>query len=82
MRSSSRRTSPKRLRGWREPFITAPVVAGAFFLAVALLHLLRIMSRTEAVIGGRAVPFWLSWIAVVVGGVLAWRLFKYERIDL
>lgn len=48
-------------------FVTAMV-----FAVVGLLHLLRIILGWEAIIGGWTVPMWLSWVAMVVTGVLAY----------
>ncbi|MDO8622102.1 MAG: hypothetical protein Q7R80_02630 [bacterium] len=45
---------------------------GAIFLIIAVLHLARIVYRWGAVIGGWAVPMWLSWAALVVAAYLAW----------
>lgn len=48
-----------------------PIVAGAVFAMVALLHLLRIFADWSVFIGSWAVPMWLSWIAVIVAGGLS-----------
>jgi hypothetical protein len=46
------------------------------FSLVALLHLTRIVFGWSAVIGGWSVPMWLSWIALVVTGALAYFGFS------
>ena len=51
------------------------VVSGAIFLAVFVFHGLRIYMGWDAVIGGWAVPMWLSWVALVVTGYLAYTGF-------
>ena len=48
------------------------VVTGAFFVLVALLHLLRIYMGWPVVIGMWTVPMWLSWIGLVVAGGLSY----------
>ena len=48
------------------------MIAGAFFAAIALFHLLRIFFGWPAVIGGWAVPMWLSWIGLFVTGGLSY----------
>ncbi|MBI4449544.1 hypothetical protein HY634_00635 [Candidatus Uhrbacteria bacterium] len=45
---------------------------GAIFLIIAVLHLLRILYRWSAAIGGWSVPMWLSWVALIVAAYLAW----------
>ena len=48
------------------------LMAGAIFALVALGHVLRIYFGWPAVIAGWSVPMWLSWIAVIVAGGLAY----------
>ena len=45
---------------------------GAMFFVIAVLHLLRILYRWSAVLGGWSVPMWLSWVALVIAAYLAW----------
>lgn len=52
------------------------------FDLVALLHLLRILFRWEARIAGLEFPVWISAVAVVLAGYLAWNNyveFRKER---
>ena len=52
----------------------------ALFLAAAVTHLLRIVFGWSAQIGGLDIPLWVSWLAVVVGGALAyWGLRQNFR---
>ena len=54
-------------------------ISGVIFGIIALLHLLRIVYGWEAVIGGWAVPLWLSWIALFISGafaISAWRQLR------
>jgi len=50
---------------------TFSIVAGIIFALVALLHLVRIYMGWPVVIGSWSVPMWLSWVALVVAGGLA-----------
>lgn len=48
----------------------------AVLLAVAVAHVLRILFHVEAIIGGAAVPMWVSVAAAGVAGgmaILLWR---------
>lgn len=47
------------------------LVAGLIFLLVAVAHLLRLLLRWSVVLNGWTVPMWLSAIALVVAGFLA-----------
>ena len=48
------------------------IVAGAIFATVALLHVVRISMGWPAMIGGWAVPMWVSWVGLVVAGGLSY----------
>ncbi len=49
------------------------------FLAIAVLHGLRLYLGWEGVLGGWEVPRWLSWGAVVMAAYLAWQGFAHRR---
>ncbi len=56
-------------------------VVGVIFTLIALVHLARVIYGWQASIGGRSVPMWVSWVAIVVGAYLtyqAFRLVKYQ----
>ena len=52
------------------------LVTGVIFLAIAVLHALRLVYGWEAVIGGWAVPMWFSWLGVVITLFLAFQGFR------
>ncbi len=54
-------------------------VTGFIFLLIAILHLLRLVFGWEAVIVERAVPHWLSVVALIVAGYLAYEGFRLGR---
>jgi len=47
-------------------------VIAAIFALIAVLHLFRAFSGWNANIGLWQIPIWLSWVAVVVAGYLAY----------
>jgi len=47
-------------------------ITAVLFLVIALLHLLRIIFGWPAQIGGLDIPVWVSWVALVVAGALAY----------
>lgn len=55
------------------------LIAGLLFAAIAILHGLRLLLGWEAVIGGWVVPHWISWIAILIFGFLAYSAFKLGR---
>ena len=54
-------------------------VTATLFLVVAVLHFLRIILGWDVEIGGLSIPFWLSWLAVLVAGALAYFGFRQHR---
>jgi phosphoglycerol transferase MdoB-like AlkP superfamily enzyme len=53
--------------------------AGSIFLLLAAFHLLRLVFGWEAVFEGWVVPHWVSVVALVVSGYLAYEGFKLSR---
>lgn len=57
------------------------LTVGLIFLIIAVLHLLRIISGWGAVIGGWVVPEWVSWMALIIAGFLAFHGLRLSRSD-
>ncbi len=55
-------------------------LAGAVFLIVALAHLARIMFDANIILGGFAIPFWLSWVGVLVTAYLSYASFHFAAM--
>ena len=60
----------------RKTYIT---VTATLFLVVAIMHLLRIIFGWQVEIGGLSIPFWVSWLGVLVAGALAYFGFTQRR---
>jgi hypothetical protein len=55
---------------------TFSLVAGMIFLLVAVMHVLRLALKWEVVLNGWSVPMWVSWLALVIAGFLAFEGLK------
>ena len=55
---------------------TYNTLTAALFLIIAVAHLLRIIFGWPAQIGGLDIPVWVSWVALVVAGALAYFGFR------
>jgi hypothetical protein len=53
------------------------LISGVVFTAIAVLHALRLIYGWLAQIGGWDVPMWLSWVALVLAGLLAYGNFVH-----
>jgi hypothetical protein len=51
-------------------------LAAAIFAVIALLQLIRIVMEWSISLNGIDVPFWASWIAVMVAGALSFVGFR------
>ncbi len=49
------------------------------FSVIALLQMVRLLMRWEVALNGRPVPLWLSAVAVVIAGSLAFAGFQVAR---
>ena len=54
-------------------------LAAFIFGLVCLLHVTRIVTRTEIVVGDWSVPMLLSWVASCLSGILAWWMWRAAR---
>lgn len=57
-------------------------ITGIIFIAIALLHLLRLVNGWKVVIGASMVPDWISWIALIVAGYLGYEGIRLARSGL
>jgi hypothetical protein len=58
-------------------------VASVLFGIFAIAHLLRLITHTQVTVGTHSVPMGVSWIALVVAGILCiwfWRLSNLRGI--
>ena len=58
---------------------TYMTVTAVLFLVVAVAHLVRIILGWRVEIGGLGIPFWVSWLAVLVAGALSYFGFTQNR---
>ncbi|HEV2817142.1 MAG TPA: hypothetical protein VGW40_07980 [Allosphingosinicella sp.] len=59
-----------------KPFTTAAILV---FALIALLHLYRLVKPFEVVVGGTAVPQWISIAGLIVAGGLALMVWRESR---
>jgi hypothetical protein len=55
------------------------MIAALIFAIIALLHLYRLFTHYQVILGSHTIPMWVSYIGVIVGGVLAWGLWREAR---
>lgn len=52
---------------------TFNLLVGLIFLAVAIMHLWRIINDTPVIFGDINIPIWVSWGGIVVAGYLSYH---------
>ena len=57
----------------RKPFT---LIAATIFGAMALLHVYRLFTDFQVIVGSHTIPLNASWIALVVTAGLSWGLYR------
>lgn len=55
------------------------LIAAILFALAALLHVYRIFTHFQIMAGSHVAPDWISYVAIVVGAVMAWGLYRESR---
>jgi membrane protein implicated in regulation of membrane protease activity len=57
-------------------------IAGIIFFLVAILHLLRIITKVPILVSGWLIPIWVNWMGFVVTGLLSvwfWWISRHKK---
>jgi hypothetical protein len=55
------------------------LIAAAIFFVIGLLHLYRLFTHFQVILGSHEIPMSLSYVAILVSVVLAWGCFRESR---
>lgn len=55
------------------------LIAATLFLIMALLHLLRLFTNFQIVLGSHVMPQWISIAGLLIAALLSWGLFREAR---
>ena len=55
------------------------MIAALIFLVMALIHAYRLMTHFQVVFGSHVIPMWVSWLGIIVPGILALMLFREAK---
>ena len=58
---------------------TFSLVVGLIFLLIAVIHILRLAFKWEAILNGWAIPMWVSALALLIAVYLAFEGLKLSR---
>ena len=54
-------------------------IAAAIFAVMAIVHIIRVFTGFQVVIGTHEMPLWLTYVAIVVTAFLSWMLCREAR---
>jgi hypothetical protein len=54
-------------------------IAAALFALGAILHIVRLFTHFQVILGSHTIPQWVSYVAIVVGAFLSWMLCREAR---
>ena len=55
------------------------LIAAIIFGLMAVLHIYRLFTHFQVIVGSHTLPQGISWVALVVTGGLSWMLFREAR---
>ena len=55
------------------------LLAAAIFLVMALIHVYRLVTHFQIIAGNHSMPMAVSWIAIVLTGLLAVMLYRESQ---
>jgi hypothetical protein len=58
------------------PFTT---IAALIFACMALIHVYRLFTDFQIILGSHTIPMWVSYVGIVVAGGLSIGLFRESR---
>jgi len=54
-------------------------IAAAIFAVIAVLHIIRVFTKFQIVLGSHSVPMWCSYVGIVIAALLSWMLCREAR---
>jgi tellurite resistance protein TehA-like permease len=54
-------------------------IAAAIFALLAIVHIVRLFTHFQIIIGSHNIPDWCSYVAIVVAAFLSWMLCREAR---
>jgi uncharacterized membrane protein YdbT with pleckstrin-like domain len=55
------------------------MIVAIIFAIMALLHLYRLFTHFQVVLGSHTIPMWASYVGIVIPGLLALMLYRESR---
>jgi hypothetical protein len=54
-------------------------IAATIFALMALVHIYRVLTNFQIVVGSHSIPMWVSYVGIIVTALLSWMLCREAR---
>lgn len=54
-------------------------IAAAIFAVMALIHVYRLVTHFQIILGSHTIPMWVSYVGVIIPALLSWMLCREAR---
>jgi hypothetical protein len=54
-------------------------IAAALFALAAIVHIIRLFTNFNIVLGTHSIPMWCSYVGIVVAAFMSWMLCREAR---
>ena len=54
-------------------------IAATIFALIALLHIYRLFTHFQVILGSHVIPMWFSYVGIVIPAFLSWMLCREAR---
>jgi hypothetical protein len=55
------------------------LIAALIFAIIALLHLYRLFTNFQVILGSHTIPMWVSYVGLIIPGLLAAMLYRESK---
>jgi hypothetical protein len=55
------------------------LIAALIFAIIALLHLYRLFTNFQVILGSHTIPMWVSYVGLIIPGLLAVMLYRESK---
>jgi len=55
------------------------LIAALIFALMALLHLYRLFTNFQVILGSHTIPMWVSYVGLIIPGLLAVMLYRESK---
>ncbi|HET7605442.1 MAG TPA: hypothetical protein VFK28_05170 [Sphingomicrobium sp.] len=54
-------------------------IAAAIFALMGIVHIIRLFTNFQIIVGSHSIPMWVSYVAIIVTAFMSWMLCREAR---